>query len=59
MRLTTANSEYQLCDTYPRVLIVPASITDEELIQIAQFRSRKRSMICLHWSFCVREENDT
>lgn len=36
------NQNYQLCSTYPQHLIVPETITDVELHDIAQFRSRGR-----------------
>ena len=41
-RMTRANVGYALCDTYPEILCVPEAITDDELVQIAQFRSRGR-----------------
>ena len=41
-RISEANVNFALCDTYPEYLCVPKSITDEELVQIAQFRSRGR-----------------
>ncbi|XP_020581682.1 phosphatidylinositol-3-phosphatase myotubularin-1 [Phalaenopsis equestris] len=41
-RLTTVNSRYSLCSTYPSSLIVPKSISDEELQQAASFRGRGR-----------------
>jgi hypothetical protein len=30
-RITEANQNFELCDTYPRVLVVPRSVTDEQL----------------------------
>lgn len=43
-RLTNANSEYELCPTYPSVLAVPNStaVSDEELKKCASFRSKRR-----------------
>eukprot|EP01119_Soliformovum_irregulare_P013922 TRINITY_DN3751_c0_g1_i6.p1 TRINITY_DN3751_c0_g1~~TRINITY_DN3751_c0_g1_i6.p1 ORF type:complete len:870 (-),score=268.92 TRINITY_DN3751_c0_g1_i6:8-2347(-) len=41
-RLTYANRQYRLCDTYPYLLCVPMSIYDTELISIASYRSRAR-----------------
>ena len=41
-RMSRANVGYALCDTYPEILCVPEAITDDELVQIAQFRSRGR-----------------
>eukprot|EP01052_Picozoa_sp_SAG31_P023315 SAG31_NODE_1915_length_6931_cov_6.219555_1_plen_386_part_00 len=37
-RLTDANTEYQLCHTYPQWLVVPNSITDSQLAEVAAFR---------------------
>ncbi|KAL0904168.1 hypothetical protein M5K25_026242 [Dendrobium thyrsiflorum] len=41
-RISTINSGYSLCSTYPSSLIVPRSISDEELQQAASFRGRGR-----------------
>ena len=41
-RLSTRNSTYKLCDTYPKLLVVPASIDDVQLHNIAGFRSGHR-----------------
>lgn len=41
-RLSTMNWEYRLCDTYPRHLIVPAKISDDDLIVVSGFRSGQR-----------------
>lgn len=41
-RVTTSNEEYRLCRSYPRVLIVPKTLTDDELAIIASFRSGQR-----------------
>eukprot|EP01114_Cavostelium_apophysatum_P024511 TRINITY_DN9616_c0_g1_i1.p1 TRINITY_DN9616_c0_g1~~TRINITY_DN9616_c0_g1_i1.p1 ORF type:complete len:619 (+),score=165.04 TRINITY_DN9616_c0_g1_i1:39-1895(+) len=41
-KITTANNDYVLCDTYPRVLVVPSSISDETLEKVAEFRSKGR-----------------
>lgn len=34
-RTTAANKEYKLCETYPRVLVVPAKLSDNELVEVA------------------------
>ena len=39
-RITKINERYELCDTYPALLVVPANIPDEELKRVASFRSR-------------------
>ncbi|KAG8136979.1 hypothetical protein E2320_005524 [Naja naja] len=41
-RMTSINEQYDLCDTYPALLVVPANIPDEELKKVAAFRSRGR-----------------
>ncbi|XP_078171309.1 phosphatidylinositol-3-phosphatase myotubularin-1-like isoform X4 [Carex rostrata] len=41
-RITTINSTYTLCPTYPSTLVVPRSISDEELLQAASFRTSRR-----------------
>lgn len=41
-RITSINSNYTLCATYPSSLIVPKSIRDEEILQAASFRARCR-----------------
>jgi len=47
-RVTEVNKEYRLCDTYPNVLAVPNSISDEEVRSCATFRSRSRLPV-LSW----------
>lgn len=41
-RVTSMNSEFKLCPSYPKHLIVPACICDETLVSVAGFRSSKR-----------------
>lgn len=41
-RVTAANAEYKLCPSYPPLLIVPASICDEDLDSVARFRAMRR-----------------
>ncbi|CAE6950820.1 MTMR2 [Symbiodinium sp. CCMP2456] len=40
--LSSVNSAYQLCDTYPAFLALPRCIKDEELRNVASFRKRGR-----------------
>lgn len=47
-RITRINDDYKLCDTYPRRLAVPAGITDDQLMEVAKFRSRGRLPV-LSW----------
>ncbi|CAH0713987.1 unnamed protein product, partial [Brenthis ino] len=41
-RVTAANADYKLCPSYPPLLIVPASICDEDLEFVARFRAMRR-----------------
>ncbi|WOL11469.1 phosphatidylinositol-3-phosphatase myotubularin-1 [Canna indica] len=41
-RITSINYNYTLCPTYPFALIVPKNISDEELLQVSNFRGRCR-----------------
>ncbi|RWS30590.1 myotubularin-related protein 2-like protein [Leptotrombidium deliense] len=38
----TSYGSYEVCDTYPQVLVVPSAATDDELKSTANFRSRGR-----------------
>ncbi|GFG28834.1 hypothetical protein Cfor_03049 [Coptotermes formosanus] len=41
-RISQANADYRLCSSYPRLLLVPACITDETLEAAARYRSAQR-----------------
>ncbi|KAK2563300.1 Myotubularin-related protein 2 [Acropora cervicornis] len=41
-KITRINEKYELCDTYPSLFVVPASVSDEDLRKVAVFRSRER-----------------
>ncbi|XP_039133486.1 LOW QUALITY PROTEIN: phosphatidylinositol-3-phosphatase myotubularin-1-like [Dioscorea cayenensis subsp. rotundata] len=41
-RVTAVNNSYTLCTTYPSSLILPKSISDEEVLQASTFRGRSR-----------------
>lgn len=41
-RITDINSKYVVCPTYPATLVVPASVPDEQLKAVFNFRSRGR-----------------
>lgn len=47
-RTTDINATYQFCPSYPNVLIVPASISDECLVNASKYRSKQR-LPCLTW----------
>jgi hypothetical protein len=36
------NANYQLCESYPSLLVVPASVPDSDLVEAANFRAKKR-----------------
>ncbi|KAG8645324.1 hypothetical protein MANES_10G054700v8 [Manihot esculenta] len=41
-RISTVNCNYSMCQSYPFALIVPKSISDEEVLQASTFRARCR-----------------
>ena len=41
-RITAANAQYQLCKSYPYLMVVPAQISDETLAACARYRSSNR-----------------
>ncbi|KAL1519176.1 hypothetical protein AB1Y20_003436 [Prymnesium parvum] len=41
-RISLLNEKYELCSTYPRLLVVPRKVTDHDLLQAAKFRSGGR-----------------
>uniref|UniRef100_A0A8C8IBW5 Myotubularin n=1 Tax=Oncorhynchus tshawytscha TaxID=74940 RepID=A0A8C8IBW5_ONCTS len=41
-RITFINDNYELCDTYPTILVVPFKATEEDLRKVSTFRSRGR-----------------
>ncbi|XP_035226539.1 myotubularin-related protein 2-like [Stegodyphus dumicola] len=47
-KITKINEHYELCDTYPAIVAVPAAATDEDLRAVANFRSRGRIPV-LSW----------
>ncbi|CAI8029271.1 Myotubularin-related protein 2 [Geodia barretti] len=47
-RISETNSDYSMCETYPTILGVPASVNDETLVLASQFRSKGR-MPVLSW----------
>ncbi|GFO25659.1 myotubularin [Plakobranchus ocellatus] len=47
-RISRANENYQLCDSYPALLAVPKVATDQDLYKVAEFRSRQRLPV-LSW----------
>ncbi|XP_066515700.1 myotubularin-related protein 2 isoform X2 [Hoplias malabaricus] len=47
-RISKVNDHYELCDSYPAVLVVPVTITDDELRRISAFRAKGRIPV-LSW----------
>lgn len=41
-RISTINEAYSLCATYPKLFVVPSSISDADLLAVAKFRSKGR-----------------
>jgi hypothetical protein len=41
-RVSYANIDYKLCDSYPPLLVMPACFSDDELAVVAGFRSEQR-----------------
>lgn len=51
-RLTSINSSYEYCPTYPATIVVPAKISDTTLNYGRSYRSKGRipGLVYLHWS---------
>uniref|UniRef100_A0A8C1UIU1 Phosphatidylinositol-3,5-bisphosphate 3-phosphatase MTMR2 n=1 Tax=Cyprinus carpio TaxID=7962 RepID=A0A8C1UIU1_CYPCA len=47
-RISKVNDHYELCDSYPAALVVPVTITDEELRRVSSFRAKGRIPV-LSW----------
>ncbi|XP_014116420.1 PREDICTED: myotubularin-related protein 1 isoform X3 [Pseudopodoces humilis] len=47
-KISKINSTYELCDTYPAVLVVPTSVKDDDLSKVAAFRAKGRIPV-LSW----------
>lgn len=41
-RISSINSEFKLCQSYPKMIVVPACISDDVLQNVASFRSSRR-----------------
>jgi len=41
-RIVTSNLEYKLCASYPRLIMLPQALRDDEIKQIASYRSQSR-----------------
>ncbi|GAB5584968.1 myotubularin-related protein 1 isoform X3 [Prionailurus iriomotensis] len=47
-KISKVNSSYELCDTYPAVIVVPTSVKDDDLSKVAAFRAKGRVPV-LSW----------
>jgi len=43
---TEINKNYELCDTYPDILVLPSNFDESRLQNVAAFRSRNRIPVC-------------
>lgn len=41
-KISKVNSNYELCDTYPAVIVVPTSVKDDDLSKVSAFRAKGR-----------------
>lgn len=41
-RISTVNQDFSFCETYPRLICVPAHISDEQVRAVGEFRSKSR-----------------
>ncbi|XP_023119370.2 myotubularin-related protein 1a isoform X1 [Amphiprion ocellaris] len=46
--ISKINSTYELCDTYPSILVIPTNITDDDIKRVALFRAKHRIPV-LSW----------
>ncbi|XP_028401912.1 myotubularin-related protein 2-like [Dendronephthya gigantea] len=57
-RISHINENYELCDTYPPLVGVPQDVVDDDLKQVATFRSRSRIPV-LSWLHPVNNASIT
>ncbi|XP_038128784.1 myotubularin-related protein 1a isoform X2 [Cyprinodon tularosa] len=46
--ISRMNLHYELCDTYPSILVLPKNLTEESIRQVAAFRAKRRLPV-LSW----------
>ncbi|KAK7130756.1 hypothetical protein R3I94_016036 [Phoxinus phoxinus] len=46
--ISKVNSSYEVCETYPALLVLPSNVTEEELKRVAAFRAKRRFPV-LSW----------
>lgn len=49
--ISKVNSTYELCDTYPSILVIPTNITDEDIKRVAVFRAKHRIPVSLRTTY--------
>lgn len=47
-KISKVNSNYELCDTYPAIIVVPTSVKDDDLSKVSAFRAKGRVPV-LSW----------
>uniref|UniRef100_A0A8C1WE62 phosphatidylinositol-3,5-bisphosphate 3-phosphatase n=1 Tax=Cyprinus carpio TaxID=7962 RepID=A0A8C1WE62_CYPCA len=40
--ISKVNSSYEVCETYPALLVLPSNVTEDELKRVAAFRAKRR-----------------
>ena len=53
-RISTVNNDYELCSSYPRILVVPKSISDSQLMAVKSLRKRGRIPVCVWRVGCIK-----
>ena len=48
-KITSENSNYILCETYPKDLIIPKSFKEKDLYELSSFRSKKRFPVLTYY----------
>uniref|UniRef100_A0A673HQW3 phosphatidylinositol-3,5-bisphosphate 3-phosphatase n=1 Tax=Sinocyclocheilus rhinocerous TaxID=307959 RepID=A0A673HQW3_9TELE len=46
--ISKVNSSYEVCETYPALLVLPSNVTEDELKRVAAFRAKRRFPV-LSW----------
>lgn len=51
--LSRINEHYELCDTYPTILVVPENVPEDDLKKVAAFRSRGRLPVSTKYNWIL------
>lgn len=57
LRFCNANKEFKLCATYPRFLIVHNEMTDEQLVEASQHRTKSRFPVLCYYYGRAKNKN--